>query len=296
MSIKTKILAVDDEEFNLDILEEYLSSSGYDCIAASNGNEALKALDAHSDIQLVVLDRMMPKPDGMEILQHMKSSERLKEIPVIMQTAAAAQEQILEGIRAGAYYYLTKPYQEPLLLGIVRTALADYQQKMELRQHIGEQKRTLGLLEHARFRFRTIAEARSVAFLVASCFPKPESVVLGITELCVNAIEHGNLGITYPEKTRLVLSASWDQEVERRLILPEHRKKYATLEYQHSPQKAEVTITDMGNGFDWEKYVELTPDRVTDPNGRGIALARMLSFDQIQYMQKGAQVVASVNL
>lgn len=55
-------------------------------------------------------------------------------------------------------------------------------------------------------------------------------------------------------------------------------------------------MTDEGNGFDWNKYLEMSPDRAFDMHGRGIAMARMLSFDDLQYQGKGNVVVGKVNL
>src|SRR3974390_783013 len=105
-----KILAVDDEEFNLDILTSSLADAGYEVFEARDGLEALKTLEEQPDIEVILLDRMMPNVDGMEVIRRIKSGGRFQDIAVIMQTAAAATEQVLQGIKAGVYYYLTKPY------------------------------------------------------------------------------------------------------------------------------------------------------------------------------------------
>ena len=294
MSKKVKILAVDDEAFNLDIITEYLEGAGFDVICASDGVIALEKLKEHTDIDVIVLDRMMPNMDGMSVLKALNNDKLHKDIPIIMQTAAASSKQIQEGIEAGVYYYLAKPYNEALLLSIVRAALKDSVGRRELREQVHKQQRTLGLMEKGRFRFRTLEETNNLSYFIANCFPEPEHMVYGLNELMVNAVEHGNLGITYDEKMELSLSGKWQLEIERRLSLPEYKDKYATLEYSATENELIVSIRDQGQGFAWENYLELSPKRATDPNGRGIAIAKMKSFPLLEYKGNGNEVVCRV--
>ena len=69
MSARLKILAVDDEEFNLDIMDHHLTRAGFDVVRAEDGISALQRLEEKADIELIVLDRMMPNLGGMEFLQ-----------------------------------------------------------------------------------------------------------------------------------------------------------------------------------------------------------------------------------
>ena len=288
---RTTVLIVDDEEFNRDILIEFLEEAGYRVIVAVNGQQAFDQLEAHPETDLVVLDRMMPDLDGLEVLKRIKSHPGQRDLHVIMQTAAAASHQIVEGIRAGAFYYLTKPYQKELLLTIVATACADLRQMREARQAlVGRRRMLLGLMDEARFRFRTLEEAKSLAHLVAECCPDSARVVYGLSELMINAIEHGNLGITYAEKTALMRSGAWNQEVERRLDLPENRDKFAELKFEARSQDVLIVIRDQGPGFHWREYLEISPRRASDPNGRGVAMARAISFSSLDYRGSGNEV------
>ena len=97
---KTKVLAVDDEKLNLKILDMHLLEAGFETVLAEDGGAALRSLEEHPDIAVILLDRMMPKMDGMACLREIKADARLRDIPVIMQTAAAATEQVLQGINA----------------------------------------------------------------------------------------------------------------------------------------------------------------------------------------------------
>ena len=117
------LLLVDDEPFNLEILSAYLEDDGYDITTAMDGKVAMDLLlDEPDHFDVVLLDRRMPRQDGMQVLHHMKKHPDLNAIPVIMQTAASTSREIIEGLEAGSYYYLTKPYQREMLVPIVRGA------------------------------------------------------------------------------------------------------------------------------------------------------------------------------
>lgn len=289
-----KILAIDDEEFNLDILNDYLEDAGYFVVTASDGLEGIEKLRANPDVNVIVLDRMMPRMDGMAFLKEVKSDPQFKDIPVIMQTAAASPQQMAEGIKAGVYYYLTKPYEDEMLLGIVRSAIADARSRMEMREEVASSQTALGLLKSASFQFRTLEEARNLSAFVANCFPDPQSAVLGLYELMLNAVEHGNLGINYNEKTTLVMEGKWHDEVLLRLASAKYGSRYATVTYEMDDENILVTICDQGQGFNWEKYLEISPERAMDPHGRGIATSKMLSFDDLQYVGAGNEVICRV--
>lgn len=291
-----RILAVDDDGMCLALIEHDLKSAGFNPICAENGKVALEMLKSHHDIEIVVLDRSMPEMDGMEVLAEMKADKRLSNIPVIMQTASALSYQVEEGIRAGAYYYLTKPYDPQMLIGIIRAALRKSRSYHILREEVLQHKPVLGLLEKAHFRFRTLEEAKNVAFYIANCCPKPQDAVLGLSELMINAVEHGNLGITFDEKTQLILNGEWEDEVNTRLQLPQYQDVYAKVWFESTPECITITICDNGEGFNWEEYLHFRPERMTAPHGRGIAIAKAVAFSTIEYRDGGREVVCCINL
>ena len=296
MKLRQKILTVDDEALNRQILADYLSIAGFEVIEADDGDTALQMLADHPDINAIVLDRMMPRMDGMKVLSKLKSDPHLRDIPVIMQTAAASSEQIVEGIRAGTYYYLTKPYEDIILLGIISAAIDGAAEKKNLRDEIVKTYRVQALLQQGRFRFRTLGEAKELAVFIANCCPSPEMVGPGLLELLVNAVEHGNLGITYEQKAKLIADNRWQQEVEHRLEAPEHSNKFAELAYETQSRAIQIRIKDAGDGFDWTDYLEISPERVTHAHGRGIATANALSFSSLTYVGCGNEVVCTVAL
>lgn len=297
-----RLLIVDDEPFNLQIIAEYLEQTDYELVLANSGSEALARLEAGGGtafdppFDLIVLDRMMPGLDGMEVLKRVKEDPRLAVIPVIMQTAAAAPEQVREGLAAGAYYYLTKPFEPDALVTIVRSALNDRLERRALELEVSQQAGTVNLLRKAEFRLRTLDEVRMLAGFASRCAPSPGGVVMGLSELLINAIEHGNLGITYAEKMALKRQDRWHEEIERRLAQAQYASRYATLHIERTDTAVIYTVTDQGGGFDWKPYLDFDPSRAFDPNGRGIAMARQLAFSSLRFEDSGRVAVATVSL
>jgi CheY-like chemotaxis protein/anti-sigma regulatory factor (Ser/Thr protein kinase) len=285
------VLVVDDEPFNREIISEFLDGEAYDLHMAEDGEQALSLLRGASDrFDAVLLDRMMPGLDGLEVLRRIKASPDLRWLPIIMQTAAAAKNQVIEGIEAGAFYYLTKPFEPQMLRTLVRSAVAASSTHRTLREEVEQSRIMIGLMHRASFSVRTPDEARRLAVLVANAAPSPDQAVLGLSELLLNAVEHGNLGLTYDDKTRLRAAGEWEAEIERRLQLPGYAKRAVTIEFRRLPQSIEVLITDEGEGFDWTPYLDFDPARAFDTHGRGIALARRLSFESLEYLGTGNQV------
>lgn len=284
-----RILVVDDEPLNLEIIAEHLEDAGYEMQvfdSAPRAWEHLRQLEG-KPYDVILLDRMMPGMDGMQLLRNIKDTPKFRQTPVVMQTAASSPEQVREGVAAGAYYYLSKPYSGRQLRAIVQAAL-------------GEQTIPLDAVEAAGsdaiFEFFSLQEARELAARLAARCPNPELVAMGLSELFINAIEHGNLGICYAEKTALRLSNQWETEVERRLTLPEYAMRKARVEVKQVADVLTFIVSDCGQGFDWQNYLAIAPERAYDPNGRGIAVARQLSFARLEYQGCGNVVVATVPL
>lgn len=290
------VLAVDDEPNNLRALKLDLEDGGYEVLCAQDGVEGWEMLQQHRKrIKVVLLDRMMPRMDGMEFLKTLQSSD-LARVPVIMQTAAAEKEQVLQGIKAGVYYYLTKPYDKDILLSIVSAAIEDYGHYSRLKSNLEQFRSKVHLIRDSQFEVRTLEDAEYLATFLSQFFPVPERVVMGISELLINAIEHGNLGITYHEKTALNKQGTWQEEIRRRIVMPEYASKKAHVAYLRSEDAITLTIRDEGSGFAWEEYLTISPERATDNHGRGIALSKLMCFDNMDYQGNGNTVICTVRL
>ncbi len=123
-----RVLCVDDEDFNLDLLEALLRPHGYETLTALNGKEALEVL-ASRPVDLVLLDINMPVMNGHEVCRTMKADPQLAHIPVIMITSLDSKENKMRGMEAGAEEFLSKPIDQAELLLRVGNILrsADYE-------------------------------------------------------------------------------------------------------------------------------------------------------------------------
>lgn len=299
MTNKTfELLVVDDEEFNRDILQELLKDAGYIVTLATDGEDAWQILERQQhNFSAILLDRMMPRLDGMGLLSRMKASKQFAAIPVIFQTAIDAPSDVAEGIKAGAFYYLTKPVNKEVLFAIVQSAVNTFNisDDLNIPANLVEAWLT-DLMLRSEFQLRTLPEARILANVLSGYYPDPQRVVLGISELLINAVEHGNLGISYHEKSCLLQAGGWEAEIERRLMLPENASKKVTVILEHKRHELRLTVTDCGAGFNYRNYLEISPERAFDPNGRGIAMSKLMSFDTLQYLGGGNQLVAVVKI
>ena len=129
---KGKVLAVDDDGFNLDILAKFLHKQGHVVTTAEDGLEALDIL-SKADFDLILLDVMMPNLDGFETLKRIKEQEDLLTTPVIMISALDELSSVIRCIECGADDYLPKPYNSTLLRARVGACL---ERKVWLDKHL----------------------------------------------------------------------------------------------------------------------------------------------------------------
>ena len=294
---KPNILIVDDEPILLEILNEYLDDMNYDVVEANDGKEAWDILqNPKHQFDTVILDRMMPNMDGLEVLKKIKAHPALSKIPVIMQTGSVEKHEILEGLQAGCYYYLTKPFAEDVFTSVVKSAVNDYLNYRSLKEELKKQNQSLLMLDSGSFTLKTLDESRLLTTLLAAAFPEPDKVATGISEILINAIEHGNLGISYSDKSLLLAEQKWESEIEKRLKQPQFKNRYVSVEFKRSNTEISIEIIDQGDGFEWQQYMEISPERSGDSHGRGIAMANLLSFDNLEYKGKGNHVKVTLNI
>ncbi|MBF0191366.1 MAG: response regulator [Magnetococcales bacterium] len=298
MDDQPTILVVDDDLINRHILVSNLANAGYRTHTACDGIDAWNTLENNPEgYAAVLLDRIMPNMDGMEVLSRIKAHPILQGVPVIMQTSMSSENDTLDGIQAGAFYYLTKPFDRHTLLAIIRAALADFFRHRAMRDAVMQTQNALEMIWEGEFRMRTLEEAKTLAASLAHICPDPDQVVMGLSELLINAVEHGNLGITYEEKSRAMTTLDgWDELVAARLALTENACKEVRVFIERAPGEIRFRIVDQGEGFDWRAYETLKPERAFDTHGRGIAMARMFSFSAVEFQGRGNAVVATIPL
>jgi adenylate cyclase len=122
MKDKPVILAVDDQPKNIELIEAYLAVQGYEIITALSGEEALLKL-SNNQIDLILLDVMMPGMDGYEVCRKVKKDPRNNFLPIVILTALDNMEAKIEGLNAGADDFLNKPFQKIELVARINNLL-----------------------------------------------------------------------------------------------------------------------------------------------------------------------------
>jgi putative two-component system response regulator len=139
MRDKSVILVVDDQPQNIELLEAYLIPQGYDVISAASGDEALAIL-SNNDIDLILLDVMMPVMNGFELTQRVRQDDSYQHLPIILVTALQEPEDRIKGIDAGCDDFISKPIDRNELSARIRSLLKvkayndlkmNYQKKLE---------------------------------------------------------------------------------------------------------------------------------------------------------------------
>ncbi len=115
-----KVMIVDDEERLRSLVRDFLIRDGIKTLEAENGEEALRLFFEHKDVDLIILDVMMPKLNGWQVLEEIR---RYSQVPVIMLTALAEEQDELKGFRLGVDEYVTKPFSPRVLVARVGAIL-----------------------------------------------------------------------------------------------------------------------------------------------------------------------------
>lgn len=129
MANKT-ILVVDDEKDLLDLIEYNLKKENFDVLKAENGEEGIKIAKEHKP-DLVLMDIMMPKMDGMEAVEKMRADDDLKSIPIIFLTARSDEKTEVEGLNKGGDDYITKPISTTKLISRIKAVMRRFDETEE---------------------------------------------------------------------------------------------------------------------------------------------------------------------
>ena len=283
-----KILIVDNEPFDLSLLEQMLDEDDYHFVKATSAQETKQIIAAQgAQLAAMLIDWILPDTNGVELLAWLKSRPELNDVEVIVHSVEFDPENVEQGIDCGAYYYLTKPFEELQLEAIVRAAISSFELKQRLKAKVRATAGAFRLLDQGRFKFRTIDEADLLAIHIASACGD-EDCAVGLRELLVNAVEHGNLEISYEDKGRLLAERKLNAERRRRLSQAKYRDRYVEVSLQRLPDRMEVTIKDTGRGFDFERFMTIDEDRLFDAHGRGVLVATTCL--ELEYIQPGNHV------
>ncbi|MCK4858998.1 MAG: response regulator [Candidatus Omnitrophica bacterium] len=144
---KKKILIVDDEKDILELLKYNLEKAGYSVLTAKSGEQALESVKKEK-IDLILLDLMLPKIDGLEVSKILKRDNQTEFIPIIMLTAKGEESDIIIGLELGADDYITKPFSPKVLVARVKAVLRRLEEKLESKKVIQIEGLSIDILNY----------------------------------------------------------------------------------------------------------------------------------------------------
>ncbi len=132
---KTKVLIVDDESRMRKLLRDFLEREGYQILEASDGVEAMDLFYMHKDIDLIILDVMMPRMDGWQVCKEIREYSK---VPIVMLTARTEERSELKGFELGVDEYIAKPFSPKILVARVGALLKRVKNSVEeAAMHVG---------------------------------------------------------------------------------------------------------------------------------------------------------------
>ncbi len=286
-----KVLIVDDDLVSCELLSEVAEAGGYEVAMASDGEEGLAAYKALLP-DVVISDIEMPGKNGLQLLGDIRKMSN--DVIIVMETAYDKLEYAIESLRLRANNFLRKPLDPEDFLKQLRTYESAILERSYTEEILGmvESRSLTVLFENRlelvpRFVSQLIAEARHV-------LPGSDSmhIRLGLMELITNAVEHGNLGISYEDKAKAMEAGISDyiKLADQRLENPELAKRRVRVEFAFANEQCQWIIEDEGEGFDWRSVMDPREEEGLElSHGRGVFLSRF-AFDSMEYNEKGNRV------
>lgn len=235
-------LVVDDNPQMLEYLQESLSSHIGRVLVASNGKEGIDSVKAHQP-DIIISDVMMPEMDGFEFCRIVKSDTEISHIPVILLTARANEGSVICGYKNGADSYLTKPFEDEMLLTIIKSILISRQNA----------KKQFSAMEHA-------SDSR---LTLSGTFSSADEVFLTrLNELINDNLSREDLDITFL-CTELAMSRSSLYNKVKAITcigVNEYINKLRLLKSKNLLEKSEMNITEISEsvGFNTQRYFSST--------------------------------------
>ena len=221
---KTRILVVDDEASVRTILAKFLYNEGFEPIEATHGEQAIELYRLKIPT-VVISDIMMPKMDGLTLLKEIKTID--KNAIVILMTGYGNEDVLLEALRGGAINYFKKPFIFQEMIDFVRHVI-EHRREVDSSQFYSSH-----LVQETKvFSFRTCdSEIQPIINQISIHLKKiaPEQEIMnlkvGIEEMVTNAIEHGNLGITFKMKNDALKKGKWGELLQTKLSEEDNQNK-----------------------------------------------------------------------
>lgn len=286
------ILVIDDEKSIRDMLRAGLTQYGYNFYDAADGNSGIDVYK-RTRPDIVLTDVKMPEMSGLELTRTLKGIEY--DTDIVIMTGYGSEELVIEALRSGATNYIKKPISFNELFNILDGIILSRERRRKsevIKDVVVFEKKKLvidndisriwGVINQILFNVPTEV---SDAIL--------EGIRLGLYEVILNAIEHGNLGISYEEKSEAIQENTYLSLLESRSLQADRRQKRVFIDCTVGHIELSVEIRDQGEGFDFHEFAgPESSNEILRAHGRGIFLAS-LYFDKLVYEEPGHTVTIS---
>ncbi|MBY0246620.1 MAG: response regulator [Nitrospiraceae bacterium] len=268
---------------------------GMSIVTVSDPAAALAAMDwAMPDV--VITDLFLSGGEGLALTKELRTRHEM--CPVIVMAKDAPESAIVEALRVGAIDYLHKPIVEDEL------AHALYRAQHAVPGHLTDLSGVFRWDQRITMDSEPAHAQGVISWLMkttAATLPEIRRLHLrgALQELLLNAIEHGNLEISFREKQQALAADEYESLVSHRLAQPrlKQRQIVSSVRYESETQRVTYRIADEGAGFEWRSLLAKPKDAYSDDaeNGRGILLARSL-FPDLTYNDRGNEVTFTMPL
>ncbi len=285
---RARVLVVDDQQGLRQLLCKLLEREGFDALEAADGQQAIEMFRAEPPL-VVVSDIMMPRMDGLALLNEVKRIDR--NTTVLLMTGQGNEEVLLKALRGGATNFFKKPFNVRDLVDEIRKVV-DYRTEAALTTlfspFLVEESKSFVLPSAAVPYYPVINQ---ITLQLPCLLPESEilNLRIGIEEMITNAIEHGNLGISFDEKNRAIENGTLAELVAERGRRSDAAGRKVRVRSRLAPDVFEVVVSDDGEGFDWRSLPSVAPENLLAFNGRGIFLTKIY-FGEVIYNDVGNEV------
>lgn len=286
MELNYKILGISDQESASLFLGKITECTNFNMKIVRSCSEALQRINAFLPHIILCDISLMPK-DGLAFMA--KIREIIPQVIFIMLLPENRKELIFKAMSYGINNYLTLPLNQQELVSYLKK----YEYVLKLRKQQPQQPLHVTPTQFSKTIDNDLTKVPEIVdSLILKVHPSlswcQKDLQLGLEELIINAIEHGNLAITYEEKSIAIQEDSFEKLIEKKINNETLKNKKVTIEFHQEQTYHEWTINDEGNGFNPCNISSFSKDSEWI-HGRGIMICRFL-FDEIEYFNEGKSV------
>ncbi|MCB0274775.1 MAG: response regulator [Calditrichaeota bacterium] len=290
-----RLLIVDDEAQILDILGGYFDKLAYQVYRAPTAERGIEIVEENSDIDLIITDIELPGKSGIDLLKIVRQIR--EDIPVIFITGHKTIEFAIAAIKNGAQDFITKPFELIEVRKIAEKVLR-YRKRSQKKERLFHFTKSMNInFEVPTWQLDTGVVSDYLAkFLLNSGFCDQQDLNqynVAFRETLINSVEHGNLELASKDKGNdFEKFAMFEEERERRLTQDEYKNRLVKVAFLFSPNRFSLTVTDEGNGFNWQEYTRGGNRFVglnTQASGRGFMIIYHI-IDEVYFNEKGNSI------